>query len=116
MATTYKWVTKTDSKLEQASKLLKIYCILNNIKPSDTGILVCAFILVYGLSEKSKEDILKTGILGEASSLRNEIYTLRNMGLLEGRGKHTRISSRIVPPGIQPTTPQTLVIINLDNR
>ena len=30
-ATTYRWATKTDNKLEQATKLLKVYCVLNNV-------------------------------------------------------------------------------------
>lgn len=115
-ATTYKWAIKTGNKLEQAVKLLKIYCTLNNVNPSETGILVCAFIMVYGLSEQVKEGIIKAGILGKQSSLRNEIYTLRRMGILEGTGNSTRVSSKIVPPGIQSLTPQTLIIINLDNR
>lgn len=114
MATTYKWAIKTDNKLEQATKFIKIYCILNNISPSETGILVCAFILVYGFSDKVKDGIIQTGILGKPSSLRNEIYTLRRMGLLEGTGSTTRVSHKITQ-GAQ-LTPQTLVMINLDNR
>lgn len=114
--TTYKWTIKTGNKLEQAAKLLRIYCTLNNINPSETSILVCAFILVYGLNDKVKEGIIKTGILGTPSSLRNEIYTLRRMGILEGVGNKTRISSKIIPSGITPITPQTLLVINLDNR
>ena len=116
MATTYKWAIKTGGKLEQAAKLTRIYCILNNINPSETSILVCAYIMVYGLNEKVKEDILKAGIMGKMSSLQNEIYKLRKMGILEGVEDKTRVSSKIVPTGAQALTPQTLIIINLDNR
>lgn len=116
MATTYKWAIKTGGKLEQAAKLLRIYCTLNNINPSETSILVCAYIMVYGLNEKVKEDILKAGIMGTMGSLQNEIYKLRKMGILEGVEDKTRISSKIVPTGTQVLTPQTLIIINLDNR
>lgn len=115
-ATTYKWAIKTGSKLEQASKLVRIYCTLNNINPSDTSILVCAYIMVYGLNIQVKEAIIKAGIMGKLSSLQNEIYSLRRMGLLEGVGNNTKVSTKVVPAGVQALTPQTLVIINLDNR
>lgn len=115
-ATTYKWAIKTSNKLEQAAKLTRIYCVLNNVYPSDTSILVCAYIMVYGLNDKVKEDILKAGIMGKMSSLQNEIYSLRRMGLLEGVGNSTRVSSKIVPVGVQALTPQTLLFVNLDNR
>ncbi len=114
--TTYKWAIKTSHKLEQAAKLVGIYCILNNINPSDTSVLVCAYIMVYGLNDEVRENIIRAGIMGKLSSLQNEIYSLRRMGLLEGVGNKTRVSSKIVPRGVQSLTPQTLMIINLDNR
>ena len=117
MATTaYKWSIKTGSKLEQAAKLLRIYCTLNNINPSETSILVCAYIMVYGLTSEVKDDIIKAGIMGKHSSLQNEIYKLRKMGILEGVEGKTRVSTKIVPLGMTPLTPQTLLLINLDNR
>lgn len=116
MATTYKWVVKTGNKLEQAAKLLRIYCTINNINPSETSILVCAYIMVYGLNEKVKENILKAGIMGTIGSLQNEIYKLRKMGILEGVEDKTRISNKIVPTGVTGITPQTVLLINLDNR
>lgn len=115
-ATTYKWAIKTDGKLEQASKLLRIYCVLNNLYPSDTGILIGAYIMVYGFSDEVRKNILQSGILGTNSSLTNEMYSLRRMGILEGTKNNTRISTKVVPANIQPITPQTLLIINLDNR
>lgn len=115
-ATTYKWIIKTGNKVEQAAKLIRIYCVLNNIYPSETSVLVCAYIMVYGLNEKVKEAILKAGILGTPGSLQNEIHKIRKMGLLEGVEDKTRISRKIVPDGVTPLTPQTLMIINLDNR
>lgn len=116
--TTYRWAIKTGSKLDQAAKLLRVYCALNNIRPSDTSILVCAYIMVYGLNDKVREDMIKAGIMGKLSSLKNEIYTLRRMGMLEGTGDATKVSSKIIPitGDQQALTPQTIVLINLDNR
>lgn len=115
-ATTYKWQIKTKSKVDQAAAVIKIYCILHNLSPSDTGVMICAYIMVYGLNDKIRADIIRGGIIGKPSSLKNEIYTLRRMGILEGTGDQTKVSSKIVPPGFPAVTPQTLVLINLDNR
>lgn len=115
-STTYKWIVKTSSKVDQAVMVIRIYCILHNLNPSDTGVLICAYIMVYGLNDKIREDIIRAGIIGKPSSLKNEIYTLRRMGILEGTGDFTRVSSKIVQPGLPSTTPRTLLLINLDNR
>lgn len=115
-ATTYKWAVKTSSKVEQVSKLLKLYCIANDIKFSDTSILVTAYIAIYGLNDKVREHIIKSDILGTEASLDSEIHKIKRMGLLEGRGERARIARKIVPEGVTLITPQTLIIINLDNR
>ena len=115
-ATTYKWAIKTSSKVDQAIKMLRIYCILNNIYPSDTAVTVCAYILVYGYSPKVKNAIIKAGILGKRNSLKNTIYNLKRLGLLEGAGATIRIAEKVAQGVAEPLTPQTLLIINLDNR
>lgn len=116
MATTYKWVAKTGTKIDQATKLIRIYCVLNDIRPSDTGILVSAYIMVYGYNEKVRDLIISSGVMGTASSLRNEIYSLRKLGLLEGKGPAAKIATRICPQPEMALTPQTVIFINLDNR
>jgi hypothetical protein len=116
MASVYKWSIKTGSKLDQAQKLIRIYCVLNDVRPSDTGILVCAYIMVYRLDDKIRELMIKSGVLGSLSSLKNEIYALRKLGLLEGKGKTAKISARICPKPEEALTPQTVLFINLDNR
>ena len=116
MAVAYKWVTKTGSQVDQAAKLIKIYCVLNDIKPSETGILVSAYVMVYGYDEKVEKLILTSKVVGAKTSLRNEIYTLRRLGVLEGKGKAPKISSKICPNPATGLTPQTVLFINLDNR
>lgn len=116
MATTYKWAIKTSSKVDQASKMLRIYCVLNNIHPSDTSILICAYILVYGFSDKVKDAIIRAGVLGKPSSLKNEIYSLKRMGLLEGSGNAIKVSEKITMAAAEPMTTRTLLMIDLDNR
>lgn len=116
MATTYKWAIKTSSKVDQAAKLLRIYCVLNNMKPSDTSITICAYIMIYGYTDRVKDSIIKAGVLGKESALKNEIYNLKRIGLLEGTGAKIRVSSKITQGVAEPLTEQTLLFVNLDNR
>jgi len=115
-ATTYRWAIKTGNKVEQAAKLIRIYCVLNNVNPSDTSVLISAYIMVYGLNDKVRHGIIKAGVIGTLGSLQNEIYKIKKLGLLEGAKDRLRISRKIVPEGVTGLTPQTLMVINLDNR
>ena len=115
MATTYKWSVNTTSKIDQAAKLIRIYCILNNMDPSDTSVMICAYILVYGFTERVREGIVKAGIVGTPASLKNEVYLMKKMGILEGTRSAIRVAAKIVKPGEEALTTRTLVMINLDN-
>jgi hypothetical protein len=112
----YKWEVKTTSKVDQAAKLLKIYCILNNIEPSHTAISVCAYIFVYGYTKRVKEGILRAGILNKESSLRNAVSELKKLGLLEGSAENVKVASRITQNAELPITPVTALLIKLDNN
>lgn len=111
----YKWEIKTTSKVDQAAKMIRVYCILNNINPSQTSILICAYILVYGYTKKVREGILRAGILNKESSLKNEVYELKKLGLLEGMRDNIKVSSHITQGVENPITPQTVLLIKLDN-
>ena len=116
MATTYKWAIKTSSKVDQAAKLIRIYCVLNNMYPSETGVTLCAYIMIYGYSKKTRAGIIKIGLLNKETSIKNEVYSLKRLGLLEGNGNNVKVTSKLTGGTENPTTPQTLIMINLDNR
>lgn len=112
----YKWEIKTTSKVDQAAKLIRIYCVLNNINPSQTSIAICAYILVYGYTQKVREGILRAGILNKESSLKNEVSALKKLGLLEGIGDNIKVATQITQNVELPVTPQTVLLIKLDNN
>lgn len=112
----YKWQVKTTSKVDQASKLIRIYCILNNMDPSQTSVAICAYILVYGYTKKVREGILRAGILNKETSLKNVVYELKKLGLLEGTGDNIKVATQITQGIELPITPQTVLLINLDNN
>jgi hypothetical protein len=73
---------KTSSKVEQAKTMISIFCLLTNIKLSDTELTVLAYFLVYKINRKTKDLILNAGILKSDDSLKNTLSKLKKFGML----------------------------------
>jgi hypothetical protein len=73
---------KTSSKVEQAKALIAIFCLLSNIKLSDTELTVLAYFMVYKINRKTKDLILSAGILKSEDSLKNTLSKLKKFGML----------------------------------
>lgn len=73
---------KTNSKVEQAKVLIAIFCLLINIKLSDTELTVLAYFMVYRINRKTKDLILSSGILKTEDSLKNTMSKLKKFGML----------------------------------
>lgn len=101
-------------KIEQAKIALSIFCLLSDIKLSDTELTVLSYFLVYKDSEATRNLILKSELLKTEDSLGNTISKLKKFGLLKKDGitKEYTVNSKI---NFQPD----LVIgmlIKIDNR
>jgi len=73
---------KTNSKVEQAKTMIAIFCLLTNIKLSDTELTVLAYFMVYKINRKTKDLILNAGILKSDDSLKNTLSKLKKFGML----------------------------------
>lgn len=73
---------KTNSKVEQAKVLIALFCLLVNIKLSDTELTVLAYFMVYRITRKTKDLILAAGILKTEDSLKNTMSKLKKFGML----------------------------------
>jgi hypothetical protein len=73
---------KTNSKVEQAKVLIAMFCLLTNIKLSDTELTVLAYFMVYKINRKTKDLILNAGILKSEDSLKNTLSKLKKFGML----------------------------------
>lgn len=74
---------KTNGKIEQAKVALSIFCLLSDIKLSDTELTVLSFFLVYKDSQSTRDLIIKSEILKTEDSLNNTISKLKKIGLLK---------------------------------
>ena len=77
-----KVVKKTNSKIEQAKTLLAIFCLLSEIRLSQTELTVLAYFLVYKINDQTKDLIIKSEILN-ADSLKNTMSKLSKFGLIK---------------------------------
>lgn len=73
---------KTNSKVEQAKTIIAMFCLLMNIKLSDTELTVLAYFMVYKINRKTKDLILNAGILKSEDSLKNTMSKLKKFGML----------------------------------
>lgn len=78
-----KTVKKVYGKVEQAKIILQIFCLLSDIKLSDSELTTLAYYSIYKSNDIVKELILDGKILKSIDSLRNTISKLSNIGLLK---------------------------------
>lgn len=74
---------KTNGKIEQAKVVLSVFCLLSEIKLSDTELTVLAYFLVYKDSRETRDLILKSELLKRGDSLSNTVSKLKKFGLVK---------------------------------
>jgi hypothetical protein len=106
-----KVVKKTNSKIDQAKTMLAIFCLLSDIRLSQTELTVLAYFLVYKINDNTKDLIIKSEILNE-DSLRNTMSKLSKFGLIKrSPNKEYYVSEKI---SINPDT-RIGMLIEIDN-
>jgi DNA replication protein DnaD len=78
-----KSIKKVYGKVDQAKVILQIFCLLSDIKLSESELTTLAYYAIYKSNEKVKELVLEGKILKSIDSLRNTISKLSNIGLLK---------------------------------
>lgn len=104
---------KTSSKVEQIKTIIKVFCLLSDIKLSDTEVTTFAYFIVYGISQKTNELIIQSKILKSLSSLKNTMSKFRKTGLLLKNDREEDIVTSQI--NVQPS--ETVgVFIKIDNN
>lgn len=73
---------KTINKLEMIKKIVSIFCLLKDIKLSDTDITVLSYFILYGINEKTKKLIVDSKLLNH-DSIKNTMSKLRSFDLIK---------------------------------
>lgn len=89
-------VKKTTTKIDQARAVLSIFCLLSDIRLSDTDLTVMSYFMVYRINDESKKLIVDSQILN-SDSLQNTISRLKKFGLIKKAnvGKDWHISEKL---------------------
>ena len=81
MATLFKKIVKTQNKIDQVKKSVKIISILNGLKISDTEAIIITHFILEGFNKVSREEIIKQKLLKSSNDLSNRISVLRAKGV-----------------------------------
>lgn len=103
---------KTVGKIEQAKLLIKLFCVLSNIKLSEAELNTLAFYMVYGISAITKDLILKSKVLANEDSLRNTLSKLRKVGLIKKDNREDRLNDSLSVK----LDPVIGMLIKIDNK
>ncbi len=86
MATLFKKKNKTENKIDQIKKAVKIIVYLNGLKISDTESVIITQFILEGLNKVTREQILSQKLVKNYNNLANIISSLREKGLIVKNG------------------------------
>jgi hypothetical protein len=77
-----KLAKNVSSKVELAKSIITILVYFNGIKLSETETNILAYFIVYGLNDKTKELIVKSGICKNLTHIKVTMTKLKKMQLI----------------------------------
>lgn len=105
-------IKKTNNKIEQAKIIIAIFCLLSEIRLSDSELTVLAYFLVYGINAETDALIVKSQI-HTPFTLNNTKSKLKRFGLIKKNqgNKQYQINEKL---GVKPEA-NIGVLIKIDN-
>lgn len=77
-----KMVKKVSTKVDLASTIINVCLYFNDIKLSDTEIMVLAYFMVYGVNQTTKELIVKSEICKNIGNIKTIMVKLKKLELI----------------------------------
>lgn len=113
MATLFKKVVKTQNKIDQVKKAIKILAILNDIKISETESVILTEFILEGFNKVSRESILEHKLVKNYNNLANIISSLRGKGLIVKNGFKEDLSADLL--SLRNCNDKLGLLLSLDN-
>ncbi len=107
-----KLTKKTQNKIQMIETMFSIYCLMADIRISQTEVTILAYLAAYGFKRSTKQLIIRSKILNSSNSLENTISKLRKMGLIN---KDEDNISSLIPQLNFKIDGQMGIIIKLEN-
>lgn len=77
-----KMTKKVGSKVELAKTIINVSLYFNDIKLSDTEIMVLAYFMVYGVTQATKDLIVKSEICKNIANIKTIMVKLKKLDLI----------------------------------
>lgn len=113
MATVFKKKIKTKNKIDQIKRCVKIVCILNGIKISDTESIIITQFILEGFNKSTREEILNQKLVKNYNNLANLISSLRDKGIIVKNGFREELSEDFI--NLKSSHDKLALMILLDN-
>lgn len=109
-----KLVKQVTTKIDLASFIIKLHLLVETIKLSETEITILAYFMVYGVTQQTKELIVKSEVCKNVANIKTIMVKLKKLGLIfkdELNGKVYVIKSLAFE-----LTPTVGVYLKIDNK
>lgn len=104
---------KTNNKLDMIKKIVSVYCLLSDIKLSETDVTVLSYFILYGINERTKKLIVDSKLLNH-DSIKNTMSKLRANNLIK-KSEYRRKEDYLNPVFNFPLQDIVGLMIKIDN-
>lgn len=70
---------KTNNKADQLKLIISLYCVMSDIKLSDTELTILSYFIKYKINESTKSLIFKSGLLKHEYAYRNILSKFKKL-------------------------------------
>jgi len=73
---------KTNNKAEQLKLIISLYCVMSDIKLSDTELTILSYFITYKINDSTKKLIFKSELLKNENSYKNLLSKFKKLGFI----------------------------------
>lgn len=73
---------KTNNKAEQLKLIISLYCVMSDVKLSETELTILSYFITYKISESTKKLIFKSNLLKNDNSYKNLLSKFKKLGFI----------------------------------
>jgi len=73
---------KTNNKQEQLRLIISLYCIMSDIKLSETELTILSYFIVNKINDSTKKLIFKSGLISHEATYKNMLSKFKKLGFI----------------------------------
>lgn len=113
-ASLVKIAKQVTTKIDLAKAVINIVICFNNIKLSDTEVTVMAYFMVYGVTQQTKNLLIKAGVCKNINNIKTMMVKLKKLALIY----KDELSGKVLVANILAfeLTPTVGLYLKIDNK